>query len=45
MFFYYGYTPLNRFGVAVEFILEYPKYGVMITVLWWFIVIGINRGK
>ena len=43
MFCHFGYTPLNRFGIGAEFILEYPKYGIMITVLWGFIVIGIER--
>lgn len=42
-FLYAGYTEFWRFGLGIEFILESPKYGVMITILWWFIVVGVEK--
>ena len=42
-FCYIGYTELSRFGLGIEFIGGNGKYGLMMTVLWWFIMPGLER--
>jgi len=44
-FCYYGRTELLRFGIGAEFIGGNGKYGLMITVLWWFIIPGLERSN
>ena len=43
-FLYYGQTEWGRLGAGVEYIGECYKYGLMLTVLWWFIIVGIETG-
>ena len=43
MFCYWGYTEISRVGLGVEFIGGNGKYGLMVTVLWWFVMPGLEK--
>jgi len=42
-FFYYGQTELSRICIGVEFIGGGGKYGLMISLFWWFLLFGLER--
>ena len=44
-FLYFGYTELSRVALGIEFIGAPGKYGLMISFLWWFALIGLERSK
>ena len=43
IFFYCGQTEMSRIGLGIEYIGGNGKYGLMLTVLWWFIMPGLER--
>ena len=43
LFCYWGYTELGRLGLGVEFIGGGGKYGLVVTILWWFVMPGLEK--